>query len=219
MPHSSHPNDPRSALSHLTRGLRRVRRGILLRRRWLAAVCAALAVVAGLQASAAPPPPTASILTATRDLPSGAVLRRSDLEPSRVDPDLVPVGLAREPVGRVLASPVRRGESVTDVRLVGAGLLDGHPGLTAVPVRIPDPAVVELLRVGDSFDLIGTDPQGGGSRTVADDVLVLAIPQTAQESTGIGLSGALIVIGASPVDARNVADAAVQDFLSIEFSA
>ncbi|MGL5825780.1 MAG: SAF domain-containing protein [Nocardioides sp.] len=219
MPLPSHPSDPRTLRSRLARALRRVRRGVLVRRRWLAAVCAGVAVAAGLEANSVPPPPTEEVLTAARDLPGGRVLRPNDLRIVRVAPQTVPAGVEPDPVGRMLASPLRRGESITDVRLVGKGLLDGHRGLTAVPVRIPDPAVVDLLRVGDSVDLIGTDPQGGGTRTVAGDVVVLAVPPTDPESSGIGLSGALVVLGTVPADAEKVADAAVQEFLSIAFSA
>ena len=90
----------------------------------------------------------------------------------------MPDGLARAAVGRTLAAPLRRGEPVTDVRLVGPELTDGTPGLTAVPVRLPDAAMVALLEVGDLIDLIATDPQGSGATVVAAGVPVLAIPPT-----------------------------------------
>ncbi len=165
-----------------------------------------------------PPPATQGVLLAARDLPGGAVLLASDLRLTQVAPESVPAGLSLTPVGRVLASPLREGEPVTDARLVGPGLLEGHAGLTAVPVRIPDPAVVDLLRVGDTFDLLATDPAGAGTRVIAADAVVLAIPETAPDSSSIGISGSLIVIGTTPLVAKNVATAAIQDFLSIAFS-
>ena len=218
MPSKPDQSDLRSASATIARTLKGVRRAVLLRRRWLAAVCAAVAVAAGVQAAAAPAPATATLVTAARDLAGGTVLGAQDLVEIQVDPETLPLGVILNPIGRVLASPLRRGEAITDVRLVGSGLLQGHPGLTAVPVRIPDPAVVELLRVGDTFDLLATDPEGSGTRVVADDVVVLAKPTPSAESASIGISGALIVIGTSAEEATEVANSAVQAFLSVQFS-
>ncbi len=215
-PTTSHLSSATAAARRILKG---VRRSILLRRRWLAAFFATVAVAAGLQATAAPPPDTTTLLTAARDLPGGTVLSAADVVSIQVDPNSAPPGGSDpNPIGRVLASPLRKGEAVTDVRLVGSGLLQGHPGLTAVPVRIPDPAVVELVRVGDTFDLLATDPEGTGTRVVADDVVVLAIPEPSAESASIGISGALILVGTSAGEATDVANAAVLEFLSIQFS-
>jgi SAF domain len=212
------PHSSRSIRDSLTRILGRWRRRVLLRRRWLAAALAGVAVVAGLQATMGPPPLTQGVLTAARDLPGGTVLRSTDVTVTQLDPDAVPAGITTQPVGRRLASPLRRGEPVTDARLVGHGLLDGHPGLTATPIRIPDPAVVDLLRVGDTFDLLATDPEGTGTRVIAHDALVVAIPESTTDAPSIGISGSLIVIGTPPLVARDVTNAALQEFLSVAFS-
>src|SRR6476469_1628196 len=143
-------------MHRLPRALRRARRQILARRRPIAAGCAAVAVLAVLQANAPPATPRATVLTAARDLPAGAVIGSDDLTRTAFDPADVPDGMLRDPrsaVGRTTAVPVRRGEALTDVRLVTSSLLTGHPGLVAVPVRIGDPGVVRLLRVGDRVDL------------------------------------------------------------------
>ena len=99
-----------------------------------------------------------------------------DVRPAAYSPGLAPHGLADDPVGRVLAAPLRQGEPVTDVRLVGPPLTEGYDGLVAVPVRLPDAGMVALLQVGDRIDLVATDPQGGGARIVAADVPVVALP-------------------------------------------
>ena len=93
-------------------------------------------------------------------------------------PDSVPDGRPARAaaVGRTLAAPLRRGEPVTDVRLVGPSLLRGYPGLVAVPVRIPDPGTVALLRVGDRVDLLVTETDGSAARLLAGGVPVLALP-------------------------------------------
>ena len=59
----------------------------------------------------------------------------------------------------MLAGPVRAGEPLTDVRLVGASLAAAYPGAVAVPVRLPDAGMAALLRVGDRIDLVAADPR------------------------------------------------------------
>jgi hypothetical protein len=130
----------------------------------------------------------------------------------------VPDDLATSPAGRTLAAPVRRGEPVTDVRLVGPGLADGHPGLTAVPVRLPDAGMVGLLAAGDRIDLVAADPQGTGARVVAAGVPVLAVPGAGSEAGNGGVTGRLIVVGAADgAEVTRIADAAVREFLTFTF--
>jgi Flp pilus assembly protein CpaB len=205
-------------IARLSRARRRVRRAVLARRRLLAALLAGVAVAAGVQATAAPPPPAVAVLTAARDLPAGAVIGDDDLVAVGFAPGSVPSGAARNPVGRTLAAPVRRGEPVTDVRLVGPALTAGDPGLTAVPVRLPDAGMVALLEVGDRIDLIGTDPQSSGASVVASGVPVLAIPRPSTDSSGTGPSGGLVVVGAAPTEVTTLTDASVRLFLTFAFS-
>jgi hypothetical protein len=202
----------------LTRPLRAVRRAVLVRRRLLAAVLTAIAVAAGLHAAAAPPPPSVRVLTAARDLPAGTLLSGSDLAKQEFAPDSVPDGLAPDAVGRTLAAPVRSGEPVTDVRLVGESLARSDPDLTALPVRFPDAAMVELLEVGDVIDLIATDPQGSGATVVAAGIPVLAIPAADDASGAGGQAGALVVVGVAPTDVTRLADAGVRLFLTYAYS-
>src|SRR5687768_6050468 len=116
------------------RVLKRVRRVVLARRRLLAALLAGVAVAAGVQAATAPAPPAVGVLTAARDLPAGAVIGDDDLVTVDFAPGSVPNGASGDLVGRTLAAPVRRGEPVTDVRLVGPAMTAGDPDLTAVPL-------------------------------------------------------------------------------------
>jgi Flp pilus assembly protein CpaB len=201
----------------LTRLLRPVRRAVLARRRLLAAVLTAVAVAAGLQAAAAPPPRTISVTVAARDLPSGTMLTSADLTTAAFAPGTVPDDLAAPAFGRTLASPVRRGEPVTDVRLVGPALTDGHPGTVALPVRLPDAGMAGLLRVGDVVDLVAADPQGGEPALVAARVPVLALP-AADEGAATGLPGRLVVVGVREGDVPLVADAAVRLFLTYAYA-
>jgi Flp pilus assembly protein CpaB len=203
----------------LRRLSRSVRRAVLRRRRLLAAVLTAVAVAAGLHSVAAPPPPQVAVLVAARDLPGGTVLGPGDLTRVPFAPGSVPADVATSTAGRTLAAPLRRGEPVTDVRLVGPGLTDGHPGVTAVPVRLPDAAMVDLLATGDRIDLVAADPQGTGARVVAAGVPVLAVPGAPPDPAGGGMAGRLVVVGAADqAEVTRIAEAAVRDFVTFTFA-
>jgi Flp pilus assembly protein CpaB len=197
--------------------LRRVRRAVLARRRLLAALFAGLAVAAGVQAATAPPQPAVGVLTAARDLPAGAVIGSDDVVAVDFTPASVPSGAARRVVGQTLAGPLRKGEPVTDVRLVGPALTADDPELVAVPLRLPDAGMVELLDVGDRIDLIGTDPQGAGASVVATGVPVLALPRVA-EAEASAQPGGLVVVGAGSAEVTRLTDAGVRLFLTYSFS-
>ncbi|HEY0902708.1 MAG TPA: SAF domain-containing protein [Marmoricola sp.] len=200
--------------------VRTIRRAVLARRRLLAALLTAVAVATGIHAASTPPPATVDVVVAARDLPAGVVLAPDDLRPVGFAPGSVPAGTADDlgdTVGRTLAAPLRAGEPVTDVRLVGPALTRGYPGLSAVPVRLPDAGMADLLRVGDVVDLVSADPQGGTATIVATHVPVLAVPATTPEVRASGLPGRLVVVGAAPADVPRIADASARTFLTVSF--
>jgi hypothetical protein len=120
-------------------------------------------------------------------------------------------------VGQTLAAPLRKGEPVTDVRLVGPALTADDPELAAVPLRLPDAGMVELLDVGDRIDLFGTDPQGDGASVVATGVPVLALPR-ASRADASAQAGGLVVVGAAPTEVTRLTDAGVRLFLTYSFT-
>lgn len=195
-----------------------MRRAVLARRRLLAAVLAAVAVTTGVRAATAPPPASVTVTVAARDLPAGTVLADDDLTTYDLPTDAVPEGLAPDPVGRILAAPVARGEPLVTLRLVGPGLTAGHPELSALPVRLPDAAMTDLLRVGDRIDLVATDPQAGTAHLVAAGVTVLALPRADPEPSATGLAGSLVVVGVPPDAVEDISSAAVTGFLTFAFS-
>ena len=199
--------------ARLGRGWRDVRRRVLRRRRPLAAVCAALSVGLGLQVLRPAPVPTVPVLVAAHDLGAGTRIGSADLVEAAYSPALAPAGLVHDAVGRTLAAPLRAGEPVTDVRLVGAGLTAGRPDLVALPVRLPDADSASLLRVGDCLDLLATAPEDGASRILAADVPVLALPA---RSSRVG-AGRLIVLGVGPARTAEVATAAMSEYLAYAF--
>ena len=208
----------------LTRLLTPVRRGVLRRRRLLAALLAAVAVATGIRATAAPAPPRVAVQVAAHDLPSGTLVGTDDLVTVSFDPGSVPNGLVDDPVGRRVAAPVRQGEPLTDLRLLGPSLTAGRPDLTAVPVRLPDAGMAALLHVGDRIDLVAADPQGAApAQVVAADVPVLALPAAGGPGGSAAgfegtLTGRLVVLGAAPAEVATIADAAVRDFLTFTYS-
>lgn len=198
------------------RRLRTLRRAILARRRSLAALLVALAVLIGLRTTLGPGPPTVEVPVATRDLAAGERLDVGDTTMTPWPATLVPAGLAAPVTGQVLAAPLRRGEAITDVRLVGPDLARAHPELTVMPLRLPDPAVVELLRVGDRLDLSAVDPETGETTGIAHDVLVLAIPPPGDADST--LTGRLVVAGITPDRAHVVAAATLRQFLTVAYT-
>ncbi|KAB8182157.1 SAF domain-containing protein [Microbispora catharanthi] len=111
--------------------MRDLRRLTARRRRPIAAVLAGLAVACVLLAVRSPD--GVEVLAAAHDL-AGGRLAASDVVVVRLPPDTVPAGAYAPgaPVsGRVLAGSLRRGELLTDARLLGPGLfrqtLAGQP--------------------------------------------------------------------------------------------
>jgi Flp pilus assembly protein CpaB len=133
-------------------------------RRLLAALLAGLAMLAGIAAVRPPAPATVTVLVAARDLAAGAALTLADLRSAALPPGAVPEGALRPGaavLGRLVAGPVRRGEPLTDVRVLGPALLAAAargPDVVAVPVRFADAGAVTLLRPGDRVDVLAAPP-------------------------------------------------------------
>jgi pilus assembly protein CpaB len=125
-------------------------------RRSLAGLLVAVAVLLGLSSVAPARPRLRPVVVAARDLPAGQVLAAADLRVATEPGALAPDGSLTDPgaaAGHALAGAVRRGEPLTDLRLVGPGLLAG-PGLVLAPVRMADAAEVALVHVGDVIDVL-----------------------------------------------------------------
>ena len=201
----------------LLRPFRRAHRRVLLHRRPLAALTAGGAVLAGLQVASPPPPETLAVWTAARDLPGGETVGEEDLKTRRLSPDSVPdraVVDLDDVVGRTLAAPMARGEVITNLRTVHRGLLRGYPGTTAVPLRITDAAVVDLLRVGDRISVVVADPDARTPpRQLLEGVPVVAIPQARGGGLTSGTPGRLVVVAVPTESASEVAASAATSIL------
>jgi len=192
-------------------------------RRVLAALCAAVAVLAAVKAVTPDPPRTVAVWAAARDLSGGSPLGSHDVRAVALPIGSVPSGALRidAPVaGRLLAAPMRRGEPLTDVRLLGPSLLTAlpEPGLVAVPVRVADgSAAAALVHPGDVVDVLAVDDpvtgrDAGRPVTVASAVRVVAVPTRAGAS---GDSGGLVVVAVDRVQAAALAEASSGARLSL----
>jgi Flp pilus assembly protein CpaB len=219
--------------SELADLLHSVRRTIDWHRRTIAAVLAGVAVLASLSALSPRHPPTRAVWAAAHDLAGGAPIRTADVVLTRIPLAIVPTGAldsGSPVVGRLLAAPVRRGEPLTDVRLLGPSLLAalGRPGQVAVPVRLADgAAAAAIARPGEVVDVLAVgslDEANGGSdpTVVAPGVTVLAVPghdgtsgSDAGSSDGGGSDAGLVVVAVTPAAAAALAVAATRSRLSL----
>ena len=195
----------------------------------LAAALTAVAVVTGITAARPAPPPTTEVVVAANDLSGGSVLTATDVKITRLPVGVVPAApMAASAVeGRVLAGPMRAGEVVTDVRLVGPALLEGYTStagatVVATPVRIADAGAVRLVRPGDRIDVLAagvpSELAAAGITAaevavVASDVQVVTVPQESDDLAVV--DGALIVVATSEQVAEHLAAAAVTSRLSL----
>ncbi|MEO7126281.1 MAG: SAF domain-containing protein [Nakamurella sp.] len=229
-----------SALLRLRPGGRRVRS---LRR----LIAVALLLAAGVMASISPTSATegTDVLVSARDLPAGAILSAGDIKVRtvRTPPDGILAPQHRADLnGALLSSPVRRGEILTDARILGDRGPDPGPGRAAVPVPLADPTIAALLAPGMHVVLVWIPESdgwteaaheadvhsgsahepvaaAGGSPTVrvlAADAVVLSVPEPAGGSIG-AVRNRVIVVGVPGDVADAVTAAAAAGSITIRF--
>ncbi|WP_017585523.1 CpaB family protein [Nocardiopsis ganjiahuensis] len=198
-------------------------------RRAVAAVLAALAAISAVLVLRPPPEPSTEVLVAARDLDAADPLSEGDLTALVLADRAVPDGAlepqavspGKDAAGLSLNAPVRRGEVLTDARLSDPPALPYGPDLVAVPVRVADPGAVGLLSPGSRVDVLaatgheelgGPPSRAGPAVEVVGGRPVLAVPA---ESDRGGEGGALILIAATPEEARALAGHATTSRLSV----
>lgn len=154
----------------------------VLARRVAAGGLVVLASIAALRSD--PEGDRVEVLVAARDLGSGAALNDSDVRTEKRLATTVPEGSMTDPgrvIGATLASPTRRGEVLTDVRLLGSRLAESTagPGARIVPLHLADEALIDLLRVGDVVDVLaapaGEVQRSAVSKVIATDAVVVLV--------------------------------------------
>lgn len=147
----------------------------------LAAGFAGLAVLFALGALQ-PSTPGNPVVVARRDLAGGSVLTAADLSTATLPSASTASHSWSSPdplVGRRIAAPMRRGEILTDFRLLEPALLDGYDkGLVLATIRIAEPTQLVAVRVGDHVDVVGTDPEDESASTViARRAVIVSLPR------------------------------------------
>jgi Flp pilus assembly protein CpaB len=201
---------------------RRPRSPALLVRRLAAGLLALTALVLAVRPDPAPAragPAAVPVVVAARDLPPGTELTPGDLAevrwPAGTPPDGV-AAAAAELEGGVLAGPVRRGEPLTDVRLLGARVTDLLPaGLVAAPVRLADLAVSGLVAPGDRVDVLAAAPEAESAEVVAAGAVVLAAPGPVRPDAGTDPSAGLLLLAVEPATAARLAAVATSATLTV----
>ncbi len=201
-----------SPLSRLNRLLRPDWSRTAAARRAVAAALVVLAAVAALRDD--PRGDRTDVVVATRDLSPGTELAFDDVKLENRISTTVPDGSSGDldaVVGATLAGPVRRGEILTDVRLLGPRLAESIVGPDAriVPLTLADAAVLELLRPGDVVDIVAAPHDSGAqARLIATGAIVVLV---SAKTTGIASgSHARVALVALPApEARTVAAAAL----------
>jgi len=157
-------------------------------RRWFAAIFAAIAVLAGLNAVNARTQELREVVVAARPIDGGTTLAATDLRLARLPDDAIPEGAVSDPaamVGRITkaALPGRR-------VLVEADVLGGSGGLAAgrvaLPVQFGAGQAVALLSSGVRIDVLGPQAGSAGYQVVAADVRVITVVAQAQASGPFG---------------------------------
>ncbi len=184
----------------------------MLARRIAAGALVLLAGVAALRPD--PAAARAMVVVAARDLGPGAALTADDVRLEKRLAPTIPDGSQSDigaVVGSTLAGPARRGEVLTDVRLLGRRLAESAAGPDAriVPVHPADGALIDVVRPGDVVDVVAAT-EGDAQATphvVATDAIVVSVSAKAKgQSTA---SDRVVLVALPAASATAVAGAAL----------
>jgi Flp pilus assembly protein CpaB len=184
----------------------------LLARRIAAAGLVVLAGVAALRPD--PNGERAPVVVAAHDLSPGAALSADDLQLEKRLIPTIPDGAQSEidtVVGSTLAGPARRGEVLTDVRLLGRRLAESAagPGARIVPVHPVDGALTDLVRPGDVVDVVAasqTSPPSA-ARVIATGAIVVLV--SAKQKAQAATNDRVVLVALPTASANAVAGAAL----------
>lgn len=211
-----------SALSRLLAAIRPDWTRTVAARRVVAGALVVLAAVAALRSD--PDADRTPIVVAARDLAPGIELSAADLRLETRSAATVPDGSQSDVgavVGARLAGPARRGEVLTDVRLLGPRLAESTAGPDAriVPLPLSDTALLDLVRPGDVVDVLAAATSDTGAdakpQVVATDAVVVLV---SEKPKGAGAGRDRVVLVALPAHSANdVAAAALAQTVTLTF--
>jgi len=159
-------------------------------RRVAAGVLVVLAGIAALRPD--PDDRRDDVVVAAHDLSPGQALTAADVRLEKRSAATIPDGaqtIVDDVVGATLAGPARRGEVLTDARVLGSRLtgLSAGPDARVVPLHLADAAVLDMIRPGDVVDVMGAADAGGDAKTMlaaTNAIVVLVSPK--QKAAGAG---------------------------------
>ena len=207
-----------SVLSRVVHGWRPDWTRTIAARRVAAACLVILAALAALRSD--PRGEQNEIVVAARDLSPGIELTAADVRIEKRLAATVPDGAATridDVAGATLAGPARRGEVLTDARLLGSRLaqLSAGPDARVVPLHLADGALLDLVRPGDVVDVLAAAEDETDPRVVATDAVVVLVSEK-QKAAGAG--GDRVVLVALPAHAANdVAGATLMQAVTLTF--
>jgi Flp pilus assembly protein CpaB len=191
----------------------------VLARRIAAAGLVVLAGVAALRPD--PAGDRAQVVVAARDLSPGSALTADDLRLEKRLVPTIPDGSQADigaVVGSTLAGPARRGEVLTDVRLLSRRLAESAAGPDAriVPLHPADSALADLVRPGDVVDVVAaseTTAQSNpkGSSVIATDAIVVLVSAKQKAATG----DRVVLVALPAASANAVAGAALTQSVTL----
>jgi Flp pilus assembly protein CpaB len=198
-----------SALSRLSQALRPDWTRTAAARRVTAGALVVLAGVAALRPD--PADGHADVVVFAHDVAPGVELTAADLRVESRSKTTIPDGSQSDPaalLGSTLAGPARRGEVLTDVRLLSPRLAEATAGPDArvVPLRLADAALLDLIRPGDVVDVLAADSAAPGGtvdeqpRVVATDAVVVLV---SEKVTSPGRGDDRVVLVALPAYTAN----------------
>lgn len=214
-----------SAVSRVLAALRPDWSRTLAARRVAAGALVILAAVIALRSD--PQGDPIDIVVAARDLASGVELTADDVRLENRMATTVPDGSQSDVgavIGATLAGPARRGEALTDVRVLGPRLAESVAGPDAriVPLPLADSALLDLVRPGDVVDVLAAGSDAGAPdsdnarpQLVATDAVVVVV---SEKPKGAGNGSDRVVLVALPAHAANdVAAAALVQTVTLTF--
>ncbi|WP_454791809.1 SAF domain-containing protein [Mycolicibacterium lutetiense] len=177
-------------------------------RRAAAAGLVLLAAIAALRSD--PRGEYTEIAVAAHDLSPGVALTAADVRLERRSTATLPDGAQRDMapvIGATLTAPARRGEVITDVRLLGSRLAETAAGPDAriVPIKLNDTALLDLIRPGDVVDVLTVtadqDDKGPARPVVVASGAVVVL--VSEKARGAGVGSDRVALVALPARSAN----------------
>jgi len=213
-----------TALNRLSRALRPDWLRTVAARRTAAAALVVLAAVVAFRSD--PDGDQTDVVVAARDLQPGVALTAGDVRLEKHAATTIPDGTKSQiddVVGATLAGPARRGEVLTDVRLLGPRLAESAAGADAriVPLHLADSALLDLVRAGDVVDVLAAGAPNSSADTetaphlvATDAVVVLVSPRPAQRGPG---NERVVLVALPAATAHRVAGVALVETVTLTF--